>query len=161
MKLRFVTCSDPESALIRDREGATAPFVGFTPSHVEMVVAEGYLGAHSDGGIQVRPAGYDKATLTHELVLELPADDAAAEKYARSKIGTPYDWGAIVDFVNFVVPADFHQRNHLICSAFMTLAARAGSAFPFPLAIPAHQISPRDLLLAVSARVWIAAARIL
>lgn len=155
MKLRFVTCNDPTSAAIRAREGAMAPAIGFTPSHVEMVVAEGYLGAHSDGGVQIRPAGYDKATLAHELVVDVGGDDVAAEKYARSKIGTPYDWGAIFNFVDFVLPVDLHQRDHLICSAFMTLAARKGSALPFRLARRAHEISPADLLLVFSGRMAI------
>jgi cell wall-associated NlpC family hydrolase len=112
----------------------------------------GYLGAHSDGGVAIRDVGYDKGTLAHELVLDVGGDDAAAEAYARSKIGTPYDWGAIFDFVDFVLPLDLHQKDHLICSAFMTLAARKAGALPYRLACRAHEISPRDLLLVFSGR---------
>lgn len=155
MKLRFVTCSDPESTAIRDREGAMAPWVAFTPSHVEMVVAEGYLGAHADGGVAIRPIGYDKATLTNELILDVGGDDAAADAYARSKIGTPYDWGAIFDFVDFVLPVDLHEKGHLICSAFMTIASRKARALPYRLAKLAHQTSPADLLLVFSGRMAI------
>jgi hypothetical protein len=158
MKLRFVTCSDPESAAIRAREGAMAPWVKFTPSHVEMVVADGYLGAHADGGVAIRPVGYDKLTLTHELFLDIGGDDKAAELYARSKIGAPYDWGAIFDFVDFVLPIDLHEKGHLICSAFMTITGRKADALPFRLARLAHEISPADLLLVCSGRVAIAAA---
>ena len=155
MKLRFVTCSDAESAAIRTREGGMAPWFGFTPSHVEMVVKEGYLGAHAQGGVAIRPVGYDQATLAHERIVDIGGDDAAAETYARSKIGTPYDWGAIFDFVDFVLPTEFHQKAHLICSAFMTITGRKASALPFRLACRAHELSPRDLALVISGRMAI------
>lgn len=162
MKLRFVTGDDPTSNAIRAREGGMAPFVGFTPSHVEMLVMTegklGYLGAHADGGVAIRDVGYDKGSATHELVMDVGGDDAAAEKYARSKIHTPYDWGAIFDFVDFVLPFDLHQRDHLICSAFMTLTARRAGALPYRLACRAHEISPRDLLLIFSGRMAIPGA---
>jgi hypothetical protein len=153
MKLRFVTCSDVVSELIRDREGEMETAIGFTPSHVEMVVAEGYLGAHDEGGVAIRPVGYDKATLLHELILEVPlpaGGDAAAEKFARSRLGEPYDWQAIIDFV---LPVSLHQPRHYICSALMTLTARAGGAFPYALGLPAHAISPRDLLFWFTGRI--------
>jgi hypothetical protein len=149
MRLRFVTCNDPLSKMIRDREGEGTPF---TPSHVELVVAEGYLGAHYDGGVQIRPVGYDKALLLNELFVTVPLTtdgDAAAEKYARGKIDAPYDWAAILDFV---LPTDLHLEDHVICSAFMTLTAEAGSAFAYPLAKPAHAVSPLDLMFWFSGR---------
>ena len=150
IRLRFVTCSDPLSTIIREREGAVIPF---TPSHVEAVVAEGYLGAHYEGGVAIRPVGYDQATLLHELFVELATDpgrDQAFETFIRGKLGAPYDWQAIIDFV---LPVNLHENKHLICSAFMTLAVRACGALPYPLVVPAHQISPRDLLLTLSGRI--------
>ncbi len=149
MKLRFVTCNDPLSAMIRDREGEATPF---TPSHVEMVVAEGYLGAHYDGGVAVRPVNYDNTALLHELFVNVPLTvpgDAAAEKYARGKIGSPYDWGAILDFV---LPVNFHAENHCICSAFMTSTLQAGGEFPYALARAPHATSPLDLMFWFSGR---------
>src|SRR5262249_4434083 len=89
VKLRFVTSTEPSSAALRAHEGPMAPFVGFTPSHVEMLIATdgkfGYLGAHADGGVRIRDIGYDKATLAHELVVDVGGDDGAAEAYARKK----------------------------------------------------------------------------
>jgi hypothetical protein len=149
MRFRFVTCSDMVSSLIRDREGEAVPF---TPSHTELAVSGGYLGAHYDGGVAIRPVGYDRATMLRELFLDVPlgtAGDAAAEAFARSKIGAAYDWQAIVDFV---LPTTLHENKHLICSAFMFLTAKAGGAFAFPVAVPAHAISPRDLLFLFSGR---------
>lgn len=65
MRIRFVTCSDLVSSLIRDREGPANPAcLSFTPSHVEVADfatpdgKPGYLGAHDVGGIMVRPVGY-------------------------------------------------------------------------------------------------------
>jgi hypothetical protein len=152
MKLRFVTCSDELSALIRAREGAVASWLKFVPSHVEMVVKEGFLGAHDEGGVQIRRVGYDAATLSGELFLDVPltADgNAAAEKFARARLGAPYDWEAIIDFV---APVALHEAKHYICSALMTLTVVAGKAFPGPLAKPAHAVSPLDLLFLFSGR---------
>lgn len=162
MRLRFITCADPLSWLIRDRGGQMVPAIGFTPSHVEMVVAEGYLGAHDDGGVQVRPVGYDDAKLLPlpdgkraELFVDVPlspAGEHAAETYARSMIGTPYDWGAIL---GFLLPCNANEHKHLICSAFMTAALKFGGALKFPLARAPHAIAPADLLFVLSAVVAI------
>lgn len=161
MRIRFVRHSDLASGLICDREGEVAPFV---PSHVEIVVQNpdgslGYLGALDDReggaapGVQIRPAGYDKATMLHELFVDVALpDEAAAEKFARSKIGEPYDWEAIVDYL---LPLALHETRHLICSAFVTLALKAGGEFVFPLAAAPHATSPRDVLFWLSGRMAI------
>ena len=70
--------------------------------------------------------------------------------YLKTKIGTPYDYEAIL---GFAARADLHQPGHVICSALQTLALRACGYFPTRLAVPAHEISPRDLGLLVSSRV--------
>jgi hypothetical protein len=165
IRLRFVTGNSAISALIRAQERTTMPFI---PSHVEAYIppgilsapagqaAEGYLGAHYDGGVMLRPIGYDAATMTNELLLDLPADDAqtaAFHAYLSSKIGAPYDWKSILDFIDPL--HDIHDRQHVICSALQTLALRKCSWFPGPLPVPAHQISPRDLLLTIGGRVAI------
>jgi hypothetical protein len=149
MRLRFVTCDDPISVAIRLRERAMAQHIGFTPSHVEIVTTEGYLGAHYRGGVQIRPVGYDD--FSSELFVDVAVpDEATAMTYAREKIGMPYDWGAII---NFILPLHFHADNHSICSAFVTLVLQHGGLFV--LAAPAHAVSPRDLLLVLSGRMAI------
>lgn len=150
MRLRFVTCNDAVSDLIRYHEGEVASWVGFTPSHVEIVVREGYLGAHYDGGVAVRPVGYDARTLKNELfvAVNLPNEDAA-EKWARHKVGATYDWRAILDYM---IPADFHQPHSVICSAFCTGAIENGGGFPFPIALPWHLVSPPLLLFWLSGK---------
>src|SRR5437016_3113271 len=123
-------------------------------SHVEAVTPEGkYLGAHMDGGVQARPADYDAGQFVRELFVELPADaatTAAFYHYLNAVIGEPYDFGAIAGFVTHL---DLRLKHRVICSALQTLALRGCAWFAAPLSIPAHQISPRDLLLILSGRV--------
>lgn len=157
--LRFVTGTGQVSAMIRDREGDMCKWVGFTPSHVEIKVRTpdgkvGYLGAHYDGGIQVRPEGYDKDTNTHELFVdvELPEQEAAKE-WLTTKLGALYDWQAIIDFL---LPENFHTRSEFICSALCTGTLAKGGAFPYPIALPWHLVSPAGLLFWLSGRTNIA-----
>jgi hypothetical protein len=139
IRLRFVTCDDQISALIRWAED-------FWASHVEAVVPEGYLGAHADGGVAIRPVGYDQAILAREEFVDLPAGPSVTahfEKYLRGHIGEPYDFDAIF---GFVLRDDMHAKAHAICSALQTDALiECGIAKDLPL--PSYQISPRDLRL--------------
>ena len=160
--LRFVTGNDLVSRLIRMQAGISMPF---TPSHVEAPSPDGrfYIGAHFDGGVVARPIGYDDDQLMtlangsrSERLIELPAADpqeAAFHAFVQSKIGEPYDWKAIIGFLE----PDIHQHelDHIICSAFMTAALRACGYFPRPLTVPFHRISPRDLFLILSTHVQI------
>jgi hypothetical protein len=152
--LRFVQGSEFTSRLIVAQEKTAMPF---TPSHVEARTPDGkfYLGAHDDGGVNKRPVGYDTATSVHELLLPLAmtqAQEASFWAYLEGKLGEPYDWKAIL---GFVIPLHEHDKEHAICSALMTLALRACNWFPAPLAVPAHLIDPRDLLLLISGRIAI------
>lgn len=150
MIIRFVQGTSLTSRLIMAQEKTAMPF---TPSHVEALTPDGfYLGAHDDGGVQKRPVGYDKATMAHELLLDLatsPKCDEIFYDYLNSHIGEPYDWKAIF---GFIVPGHEHDVGHVICSALQTLALRACGYFPWPLAAPAHLIDPRDLLLMISGK---------
>jgi hypothetical protein len=160
MQLRFVQGTSYISRWIVDQEKAAMPF---TPSHVEAVMPNGtWLGAHIDVGVQARPAGYDKGEVAHELFLTLPAlpaQDAAFHTFLEKHIGEPYDWSAIL---GFVLPQHEHAPEHAICSALCTLGLRTPTGvpavspwFPWPLAAPAHLISPRDLLVLISGRLEI------
>jgi hypothetical protein len=141
IRLRFVTGNDAVSAGIRYAED-------FWASHVEAVMPDGtYLGAHADGGVQARPPTYD-TTWTKQLFVDLPCDDCPQfEKFLRRKIGTPYD---VESIIGFVLRLDEHVPMSVICSALQVLALRSCGFFGTPLVLPAHQISPRDLLLILS-----------
>ena len=155
MKLRFVAGTGIISQAIIAQSKTAMPF---TPSHVEAVSADGlsYIGAHISGGIQSRPKDYDAGQFAHELFLEpVPnvtdhyCQDQMFDLFMKTKIGEPYDWHAIV---GFIIPEHFHTPNTAICSAVCTLALRACGWLQWPVAAPAHLISPRDLLLMISAR---------
>lgn len=45
------------------------------------------------------------------------------------------------------------QPQHIICSALQALGLRQCQWFASPLVEPAHKITPRDLLLIISARI--------
>lgn len=154
--LRFVTCDDPLSRLIRTQAGISMPF---TPSHVEALSrdSKSYVGQHFDGGMQARPIGYDAGKPgCKEKLVPLPCDDNQADlfyNFVESKIGQPYDWKSIISFA--APDINLHDFNHLICSAIMTAALRACGYFPMPLTVPFHHISPRDLMLILSSHVQI------
>lgn len=155
--LRFVRSSGFLSAAIVLREGLCMPF---TPSHVECVSPDGltYIGQHIDGGMLARSTDYDRATTTHEAFVDLPADDAQTAAFyaaAHASIGEPYDWKAIAGFGPFPADFHFHAKLHAICSAKMFLLLRGCGWFANPVAVPAHCIDPRDLLLILSTHVLI------
>lgn len=154
--LRFVTADDPLSRLIRTQAGISMPF---TPSHVEALSrdATSYVGQHFDGGMQARPVGYDAAINGRkEKLVALPCEQLqfdAFHDFCDSRIGEPYDWKAIFSFA--APDINLHLPQAAICSAIMTLALRACRYFPMPLTVPAHHISPRDLMLILSSHVQI------
>jgi hypothetical protein len=161
IRIRLVTGNDITSHLIRLQAGVSMPF---TPSHAEALSQDGqfYIGAHVDGGVMARPVGYDAASLMtlpdgskSERIVALPCSAEQEEDFytiVHSKIGEAYDWKAIVGFVD---PGHQHEFDHVICSAFMAAALRAANYFPWPMTVPFHHISPRDLLLILSTHVEI------
>ena len=149
IRLRFVTCNDAISYMIRAAED-------FWASHVEAVMPDGsgYLGAHADGGVAIRPVGYDKATLMRELFVELPATTVQTVAFydeLKQHIGQPYDFEAIL---GFVTRSEMHSKKHKICSALQAGALNK-SWFSAPLCRPTYEISPADLMLILSAQIAI------
>ncbi len=121
-------------------------------SHVDAVLADGrLLGARSDqvggqpAGTHIRPAGYERWKRRTVVTLECtPAEYAGWEAALRAKIGTPYGkW----DIVDFILGRDNHQDGHWICSALQINALQHIRRVPYPLSIPAHRVTPDDLLL--------------
>lgn len=147
IRLRFVHCNDLGSnAILADTGGLY--------SHAECVMPDGtYLGAHADIGVKALPPTYDAGKFDRQLFVDLPCEPATATRFykaAEDHIGEPYDFLAIA---GFVAHFDLHEKKKVICSALMTLCLRDCGWFSSPLTIPAHQISPRDLLLIISGRV--------
>jgi hypothetical protein len=96
-------------------------------SHAEIETETGtFIGAHSDGGIEERPADYCKPT--RERRYSIPCTQAQVDRimlYARSKIGTKYNFADIVGLL-------FHDRKlnssgKDICSVFVLVSAMQGN----------------------------------
>jgi hypothetical protein len=164
VRLRFVTSDDLVSRVIRIQAGVSMPF---TPSHVEALSRDGtsYIGARLSGGVMARAVGYDAASLLalpdgsqSERIVSLPCtpdQETAFYDFVESKIGEPYDWKAIFGFI--APDIHFHLQDHTICSAFMVAALRAKGCelFRWPLTVPFHHVSPRDLFLILSTQIEI------
>jgi hypothetical protein len=117
-KIRFITESDPISDAIR--------LVTFSEwSHVEIITETGsYIGAHAKGGVQERPADYTK--VSRERRYEIPVADDQYTKmmaFARSKIGTPYDFK---DIAGLFLHKNLSSEGTEICSMFVFESALAG-----------------------------------
>lgn len=120
--------------------------------HIESVMPDGsIIAAHAQGGVQRCAADYD-TTSTAQIVLDIPMPPAMLAKwvaYHESRIGAPYDMGAIVEFVTGF--AGMHVNTDYICSAETILAFRHCGRIENPLAEGAHCFSPRDDVLVLSA----------
>lgn len=88
---QFSTCEDPGSDAIR---WATNGLY----SHVDLVLPDGLLGAHLDGGVRLRPFGYAKFSAMARVQCGVP-DESAAIAFAIAQIGKPYNLEAILDMV--------------------------------------------------------------
>jgi hypothetical protein len=92
--LRFVTSKGIAADLIaRGQLGVRFP------THVEWRMDNGsLLGAHLDGGVMIRPQGYDDATLETEHYVNVPCTDqqrADFVAFLTGQLGKPYDATAI------------------------------------------------------------------
>jgi hypothetical protein len=163
IRLRFVTGDDWISNAIRvgERDGWC--------THVEAVMPDGtLLGAHLDGGVQARPAGYDEGKATRALIVDLreencfgalsvgtPQDIAAQQcresfyDFLRAQLGKPYDLMALA---GAAFDRDWHRADSWFCSELQAAALERCGYLPRLAAIDSH-VSPRDLLLVLSGRV--------
>jgi len=86
--------------------------------HAEFGTPEGtWIGAHSDGGIQERPADYCKPTW--EWVYQIPCTAKQAADllaHARAQIGTPYNFVDIAGL--FLHVRRMTSKSRMICSHF-------------------------------------------
>jgi hypothetical protein len=164
IRLRFVTGNSWISNAIRagERDGWC--------THVEAVMPDGtLLGAHLDGGVQARPAEYDKAEMTRELFVDLDgtqvafsavrskpdigvltAEDAFHD-FLRAQVGKPYDTEAVL---GLGVGRNWRTADSWFCSELIAAALEACGYLPRLSAADNH-ISPRDILLILSGRVSI------
>src|SRR5579862_8668343 len=116
--IRFVTDDSPISRAIRL---ATKSLF----SHTEIILEDGsYLGAHLDGGVQIRPASYMKPTLERRYAI--PVTDEQLKSmldFAQSQVGKPYD---STDIIGTLLDFGWSRPGSWICSELVAAAAEAG-----------------------------------
>jgi hypothetical protein len=121
------------------------------PSHVDAVMPDGsLLGARIENGVAIRRAGYVKFVKTEQVRLEVsrdPRGDAAFYDFLRQQLGKPYDVKAIVAFA---LIRDWRDPRAWFCSELIAAALEHCGFFPHPLSAPANEVTPRDLMMAVS-----------
>jgi hypothetical protein len=124
--------------------------------HVDTVLEDGrLLGAHEDGGVQIKPPDYER--FLRRVRVELPAPDDVVDRYyafVRDQVGKPYDNSVIA---GFAAGRNWRDRDHWICSELPAAGFEPGVSgyLPFPLTTASNKITPPDLLLICSTRVFV------
>ena len=119
-------------------------------SHAECILQDGSIIAALSDGVRNVPGDYD-TTSTSQIFVDvlMPPDDLKRwEAYLRSRVGRPYDWDAIY---GEALHLNWHRPGGMICSMLAALSLRESRTFKSRLSEPAHEITPRDLLLMLSA----------
>jgi uncharacterized protein YycO len=115
--------------------------------HAEFDSGTGWLGAHYQDGVQDRP--YDYMVPSREFVFELQVRDdvlANAMEWAASKIGTPYNFGAIASIA--LHDEALNETGKLICSQFAyEMLLKLGYNPLNKQVIRAHDVTPAGLML--------------
>ncbi|MCX4187158.1 hypothetical protein [Methylophaga sp. OBS4] len=132
IQLQFSAQKKPGSWLIR--RFTWSPF-----SHVDFVLPNGrLLGARGLGGVQVRNAQHFDAVGRFQV-----AAPESVLDFAKSQVGKPYDWGAIL---GLVARHDWQDKNAWFCSELIAWCfLQAG--VPLLRSQQLQRITPRDLLL--------------
>ena len=150
IKLRFVTCADPVSFMIRAQTDCAY-------SHVEFMLDDEWpvhvasprtltLGAHIDGGVKLRPFDYDKFSAVEYATVECTAEQKqAATASAVACIGSPYD---VTDIAGLLFHQNWAEKGHWICSVFVAeKLINAGINILRVAPQIAPSITPRDVYL--------------
>jgi hypothetical protein len=118
------------------------------PTHVDVVVPDGLLGARLDGGVKIREPGYAVFNRTLTVRLASTAEqEVRFTSFLYSQLGKPYDSEAIA---GLALGRDWRDDSKWFCSELIAAALEVSGWLPKPLAFASHEITPRDLLLVVS-----------
>jgi len=125
-------------------------------SHAASVLSDGrYLDARNDvlagvpAGVHIRLPSTEKWIRKRRAWKEVTdAQYADWEANLRAKITDPYARG---DIETFIFNRDRHKMGTYDCSELAINAMQHIKLVPFPLAIPAHQITPNVCLLLLQA----------
>jgi|GEM_PF-6417883 len=115
---QFSTTDEPASAAIRWATNGRY-------SHVDLVLPNGLLGAHLEGGVQLRPFGYANFTATERVYCEVP-NESVALAFAIAQIGKPYNGDALLDMVLHRERKFAMEQSSWFCDELLYAAALAG-----------------------------------
>jgi len=121
-------------------------------SHVEAVLPDGTIIAALAGSGVINVFGDYDETSTSQVFVDIPASSDKISQWTRylaSRLGRPYDWETIA---GLALHTGWRMKGGMICSMLQALALREAGVFPYPLSEPAHEITPRDLLLMLSSQ---------
>jgi hypothetical protein len=121
-------------------------------SHCAGLLADGrYLDSRADviagvpAGVQIRLPKTERWVKRRRATLQVPQQIYDGWEMAlRAKIGTPY---AKSDILGFILGRPLHEAGHWDCSATQVNAVQRVKIVPYPLPVPAHQVTPNTLLL--------------
>jgi uncharacterized protein YycO len=135
--VRFVEGTGLDSSIIK--------FHTYGPwSHVEFYTPQGYIGARLQGGVALRPFGYDSFRRQEFRQAFLnPAQESQLWEWVYAQIGKKYDWQTIA---GMAFHRDWRQDDCWICSE-MVAAAFAAIGAPILRASTAdiNMLTPRDI----------------
>lgn len=85
-------------------------------SHVEFITRDGKaLGARLKGGVKYRPFGYIGNRRSRIFTIDAP--EHQVYEYAKSQLGKPYDWLAIL---GFITGRSWQNSRRWFCSEYVT-----------------------------------------
>jgi hypothetical protein len=121
-------------------------------SHVASVLKDGrYLDSRDDRlggvppGVHIREVQLEPWVKKLRATLQVTDQEYADwEANLRAKITDSYGRS---DIMSFILGVDDHTPGHWVCSALAINALQHIKIVPYPLPIPAHQISPNAALL--------------
>jgi hypothetical protein len=124
-------------------------------SHCASILSDGrYLDARSDvlggvpAGVHIRVPTTEKWIKKRHATLDVTqAEYDSWEASLRAKISDDY---GKTDIWSFILGKDQHEGGHWICSALVINAIQHIKRIPYPLPVPAHQITPDAALLIVA-----------
>ena len=146
ISLRFVSHPGPFNICVRVAQ------YGFWPSHVEALLPDGrLLGSRFIGGVQARAHDYDGGNFIREQYVEVETTQDQEDifyAFLNSQIGKPFDWLAIASFVS---GRDWQATDSWFCAELIASGLCYSGLFPKELAVGFTHITPRDVMLLISA----------
>lgn len=114
--------------------------------HVEFLVDGKAIGAHADGGVQVREIDHYEA----DYRFKADCTDGQYQKavsFLMAQVGKPYDF---LDIIGIMASRNWHDPDRWICSELWAAVMEAGELI-HPIESGINLITPQDTLILSSA----------